>query len=161
MEREGINKKAQELSITTLILIVLGVIILVLLVLGFTKGWDFIFGKFDLLPGQNLEAVAQSCKVSAQSGLKIDYCGFKKIKLDSKTEYVNCLDDRLQGSLSDVADRPMKCTFDSTAVDKDRMGSAQYYCENTLKGTLGNGEVAFFCDKGDYGKVNGILCCKK
>jgi hypothetical protein len=154
MKREGINKKAQELSITTLILIVLGVIILVLLVLGFTKGWDFIFGKFDLLPGQNLEAVAQSCKVSAQSGLKIDYCGFKKIKLDSKTEYVNCLDDRLQGSI-DVADKLTQCTFSTGHANLDAAGSAQYYCQDILNGTTtcpGTGSLAI---------VNGIACCKK
>ena len=40
------NKKAQEMNITTLILLVLGVVVLIVLVLGFTKGWDSYEGIF-------------------------------------------------------------------------------------------------------------------
>ena len=33
------SKKAQNLSITTIILIILGVVVLVVLIIGFTQGW--------------------------------------------------------------------------------------------------------------------------
>lgn len=123
-----VDKKGQELSITTLVLIVLGVIILVLLVLGFTKGWDFIFGKFDLLPGQNLEAVAQSCKISAQGKLTIDYCSFKKVDIDGKTEYVNCRDPRvvqaIDADIRNFDGYPINCV--SPYTDNEQCAKLNY-----------------------------------
>lgn len=109
--QKRLSRKGQELSITTLILIVLGVVILVLLILGFTRGWDWIIGKFDLLPGQSLETLAQSCNVAAQGGLAVDFCSFKKIKVDSVTQYLNCQDPRLQASITSE-DKP-SCSPDA------------------------------------------------
>ena len=40
------SKKAQNLSITTIILIILGVVVLVVLIIGFTKGWGSVKGFF-------------------------------------------------------------------------------------------------------------------
>ncbi len=96
--KRGVHSKGQEgLSVTSLLVIILGIIVVVVLIIGFTQGFDFIFGKFKILPGQNLQAVAESCKASADLGLKIDYCTqFKKITVDGNTEYVNCEDPRLQ-----------------------------------------------------------------
>ncbi|MBX4211920.1 hypothetical protein KW787_00490 [Candidatus Pacearchaeota archaeon] len=93
------DKRGQDLSITTLILIILGIVVLVFIILGFYMGWDYIFGKIGLAPGQSLETLAQSCKVSNEANLQLDFCQVKKTKIDGVTEYVNCMDPRLQGSI--------------------------------------------------------------
>jgi len=118
------NKKGQELTIGTLILIVLGVIILVLLVIGFSVGWENIFKKFNIFGGgTDIESVVQSCKIALSSNAKYSFCSdFKKISVDGKVEYINCQDDRVASSL----DGSISC--DGTP--------AEDYCKNNLKGTL-------------------------
>lgn len=91
MRKEGMNKRAQDLSITTLILIALGIIVLVIIILGFTKGWNFVFGKFDLVPGQDLQTVVSACGIAGQAGLSADYCNtFREIEIGGEKKYVNC-----------------------------------------------------------------------
>ena len=86
------NKKGQEgITIGTLLLIVLGVVVVVVLIIGFTKGFGFIFGKQDVLPLQQMQAIAKSCELSAGTGtsaLAVDYCA--TLKMASKGVYVTC-----------------------------------------------------------------------
>ena len=85
------NKRGQGLSVTTLILIVLGIVVLVVVILGFTKGWNFVFGKIDILPGQSLQTAVKSCEISAQQELTVDYCNeFKEVKLAGKKQWITC-----------------------------------------------------------------------
>lgn len=89
------NKKGQGLSTTTLVLLILAGIVLVVVVLGFTQGWGYIFDKINLLPG-DLEAAAQSCGLSATQGLSTSYCNeFKELKIAGKKQWANC--DYLEG----------------------------------------------------------------
>ena len=116
MEEEGImnlrkinsksmNKRGQDLPIGTLILIVLGVIVLVLLVVGFTKGWDYILNFFAVAPGKSLETAVQSCNLAGQGGLRTDYClDFKKVDYAGETQYVNCEDDVIKTQLTTPLD---------------------------------------------------------
>ena len=83
-----INTKGQQFSIATLLAIVVGVAVVVIVILGFTGTFDFIFEKKDVLPGQQLQAIVESCKVAAGSSLTIDYCG--DIKKESDDRYVTC-----------------------------------------------------------------------
>ena len=140
----GMNSKGQEgVSLTTLLLIILGGVVIIVLIIGFTKGFDFIFGKFDILPGQNLQAVSESCAASAKLDLKVDYCTqFKKIKIDGKDEYINCQDDRLQ------LDKKMDC--DTGAKLPERL-----QCEKLISDLSGkDGEKD--CSKVLH--VNGKVC---
>ena len=67
-----VNKKAQGLSITTIILIILGVVILVVLIFGFTQGWDSIKGW--VAPSDNVEDVVSACSVACASDQVYDFC---------------------------------------------------------------------------------------
>lgn len=103
------NKRGQEgLTIGTLLLIILGVVVLVVLIIGATTGFDFIFGKFKLLPGQDLQSVVKSCEISAQNNLKADYCKqFKEVTLPSGQESsINCEYVKEQGLLTEVDNVP-------------------------------------------------------
>ena len=99
--QKRLNKKAQDLSIGTLILIVLGIVVLVLLILGFSYGWSSLWEKINIFQGGNsLNEMAVACNTAVASNAKITYCDdFKKIKIDGKTEYVNCEDSRLSNSI--------------------------------------------------------------
>lgn len=132
MDKRLMNKRGQDLTIGTLILIVLGVVVLVLLIIGFTRGWDFIFGKFDVAPGQDLQAVQKACELSEQADLRIDYCTFKEIEFQGDTEYVNCMDDRIG------VDSTMNCEGLPTGAE---------YCASRI-------------DSSDFSeaKVNGKIC---
>jgi len=66
------NKRGQELSTTAIILIVLGVIVLVVLVLGFTIGW----GKLApwLIQSDNLDMLNTQCTVACTSQNQAGFC---------------------------------------------------------------------------------------
>lgn len=99
MAKELLNKRGQELSIGTLVLIVLGIIVLVLLVLGFSIGWDNLFRKIGIFQGNDISSVVTACNVAVSSQSQVSYCEFKKISVDGETEYVNCEDSRVGGQL--------------------------------------------------------------
>ena len=75
------SKKAQGLSITAIILIILGIIVLVMLIIGFTAGWGNI--KDWIAPSNNVQQIVSHCSVACAAGNKYDFC-FKK--RDLKTE---------------------------------------------------------------------------
>lgn len=96
------EKKGQELSIGTLVLIVLGVIVLVLLVLGFSMGWDNLFSKIGIYSGSDISSMVAACKVAVSTQSKASYCEFKSVRIDKEKKEINCefiednnLDERL------------------------------------------------------------------
>lgn len=66
-----LNKRGQGLSTNAIILIILGVIILVILALGFTIGWK----KLNpFLPSDNVEAIKTSCTAACATGNTYAFC---------------------------------------------------------------------------------------
>src|SRR3989344_1120590 len=89
----GLKKKG-DVTITTVILIVLGLAVLVMMIIGFTKGWDVIFGQLGNAPSE-LQTYAKACALYAQGGLGIDFCNYKNMEIDGKDQIVNCMDPRI------------------------------------------------------------------
>lgn len=59
------NKKAQGLSTNTIILLILGIMVLVFLIIGFSVG----FGKLaPFLSKNNVDSIATSCEISCNTG---------------------------------------------------------------------------------------------
>ena len=77
------NKKAQGLSVNVIILIVLGLVVLVVLILGFTMGWSNIKGW--IVPSNNVAAIADSCKIACGTDQTYGYCSEKR-ELKTKEE---------------------------------------------------------------------------
>lgn len=96
------DKKGQEMSISTLVLIVIGVIVLVLLVMGFSYGWQNLLDKINIFGGgTTIDNVVTSCNIAASSGAANSFCAdFKKVKTSAGIEYINCQDSRVSGSLN-------------------------------------------------------------
>jgi len=111
-----VNKKGQDLSIGTLILIVLGIVVLVLLILGFSMGWTNLWEKINIFGGSgSISTVITNCGLLVASDSSYSYCNdFKKIDVDgsNKAEYVNCDDPRVKGGLSSQ----LTCTGDPVTV---------------------------------------------
>ena len=84
------NKKGQEFSVVTLVILGLAILTAVIIGWGFYTNWTFITGKTDVLPS-DLALKAEACKLST-SNLPA-YCGFGdplKISGISGDVYVNC-----------------------------------------------------------------------
>lgn len=120
MEKRELNKKGQNLTIGAVILIVLGVVVLVMLVVGFTKGWGFLFGKFDVLPGSDLETIAQACKIAGEANLMIDFCTFKEL---NDGNWVNCKDTRFAETLGSIGSG-ITCAKELRDFCKDEVSAA-------------------------------------
>ena len=65
------NKKGQGLSTNAIILIVLGVVILVVLIIGFTMGWKNIAFW---IPSDNVDTISNQCQASCSTRGVYDFC---------------------------------------------------------------------------------------
>jgi len=70
MNKSG-NKKGQGMSISTIILLILGVIVLVVLALGFSVGWSKIL---PFVSQDNVNAVSQQCSVACTTNDVFGFC---------------------------------------------------------------------------------------
>ena len=91
-----IEKRKGDVTISTVIFIVLGLVVLVMLIIGFTQGFDSLFGLFDKGPSE-LQQIASACELYAQGSLAIDFCNYR----EAGDELVNCNDPRIKTILTD------------------------------------------------------------
>ena len=69
------NRKAQGMSTSTIILLILGLVILVILIIGFTMGWEK-FGLF--LPKDNIDNIKTSCEVACSTNSQYAFCSVER-----------------------------------------------------------------------------------
>ena len=83
------NKRGQGLSTNAIILIILGVVILVVLIIGFTLGWGAL--KDRLGGGENVDKVSQACNTACSTQSVYDFCLKKReLKADQTLQDVTC-----------------------------------------------------------------------
>jgi len=66
-----LDKRGQGLSTNAIILIILGVIVLVILALGFMIGWNKLF---PFIPSDNVETIKTSCASACATGNTYGFC---------------------------------------------------------------------------------------
>jgi hypothetical protein len=76
-----LDKKGQGLSTTAIILIVLGVIVLVILAIGFMAGWNTVL---PWLNNDNVGTIVQQCGVACNLDSVYDYCSMQRELTDSE-----------------------------------------------------------------------------
>ena len=77
------NKKAQGLSTNAIILIVLGVIVLVILAIGFFAGWEKIAPW--IKPSNNVQSIVDACSMACSMNSVYDFCTVnRELKVDGK-----------------------------------------------------------------------------
>lgn len=79
------DKRGQGLSVNAIILIVLGIIVLVMLIIGFVMGWDKIMPW--LKPTNNVQDVSNACSLACSTGAKYTFC-FEKRELVTEDEVI-------------------------------------------------------------------------
>lgn len=84
-----INKRGQGLSTNAMVLIILGVLVLVLLIFGFTAGWNKLA---PWLSGDNIQDVVDSCDIACSTNSVYNYCSSTKTLTDEKNNEIttNC-----------------------------------------------------------------------
>ncbi len=67
--------KAQSMGTNTIILLILGLVVLVILIIGFTSGWDKVF---PFIGGGNVDKITSSCSAACVTGSTYDYCSVQR-----------------------------------------------------------------------------------
>ncbi len=89
------NKKGAELAIGTIVMIILALVVLVVIIYGFTIGWGNLWENIVGYGGGqvNVQTVVQACQVACSTQSVYDYCTkFRNVVFQekSKTEKLNC-----------------------------------------------------------------------
>lgn len=89
------SKKGQELTLGTIILIVLGIAVLVFLIFGFSTGWSNLWQKVTGLGGgtMNVETIKIDCQSDCQNGVTYGFCTEQRevvIENNFKNSTVTC-----------------------------------------------------------------------
>lgn len=78
------QKRGQGLSTNAIILIILGVVVLSVLIMGFTMGWK---NLAPWLPTDNVKTIASACEVACTTDAKYDYCSKPRtLKLEGEDD---------------------------------------------------------------------------
>ena len=67
----GMNRRGQELSTNAIIMIIIGIIVLVVLVLGFTIGWNRLL---PFVSSNNIENIKTACSTACATANTYDFC---------------------------------------------------------------------------------------
>jgi hypothetical protein len=90
------NKKGQGMSISSIILIILGLVILVILILGFVIGWDKIAPWIG--GSNNIDTLKNSCGTACSTNSQFDFCSVKRDVKDGTNA-------KFQATCNDLATR--------------------------------------------------------
>ena len=76
------GKKGQELTLGTVILIVLGIAVLVFLIFGFSSGWGNLWDRITNFAGgkANLDTIKTGCELACAQNSVSDWCTERTVK---------------------------------------------------------------------------------
>ena len=123
------NKKGAEMTIGTIIIIILALVVLVILIYGFSTGWTNLWDKITGFGGgkANVQTVVQSCQLACTTSSNFDYCKTRKLIEDPDgdgkmaTRDVTC--KTLEGTTYGLSACDITCTTlptDCVEMDPDR-----------------------------------------
>lgn len=75
------SKRGQNLTLGTVILIVLGIAVLVFLIYGFSTGWSNLWSRVTAFtnPDSNVDTVKQACELACSTNGVSAYCSQKRV----------------------------------------------------------------------------------
>ncbi len=97
------NKRGQELTLGTIILIVLGVVVLIFLIYGFSTGWSNLWQRITGLGGGkvNVDTVRTACLIACGNEEVYSFCNEgKKVVLDGGYENPSVTCNQLVGKVN-------------------------------------------------------------
>ena len=88
------NKKGAEMTIGTIIVIILALVVLVVIIYGFVTGWGNLWQKIIGIGGggkPNVQTQVDSCKIACASDAKSDYCKTRNVIFeDNSNQTLTC-----------------------------------------------------------------------
>jgi len=90
------SKRGQALSTNAIILIILGVVVLVILIAGFTLGWNKIL---PFISTNNVDTIKNSCNIACSTESAFDYCSFER-------EVKDGVNDKFSETCNNLANDP-------------------------------------------------------
>ena len=133
------NKRGQGLSVNAIILIVLGVVVLAVLILGFTLGWQKIL---PFVSTNNVNTLVTTCGIACSTNSQFDFCISKR---DLKVG-----DD----SIKDVT-----CNYLAEKQKKYGVDSCGSICDDTTRIIEGTSVSRFnFENQEEFSKSEIVVC---
>lgn len=87
------KKGAEGFSFSTMLAIIFGVVGLVIVVIGFTQGWEY-FGTLLGFASDDLPNAAKACAVylgaEDASLTTLNYCKYRELTINGQKQWVNC-----------------------------------------------------------------------
>lgn len=129
------NERGQELSTSTIILIILGVIILVVLVIGFTIGWNKII---PYVSSSNTNTVSTQCLAACSTNSVYDFCS-RTFDLNSGTATIHnatcnyLAQQQTQYGIASCSSTPCDNIIFDTATS---VSNLQSQCNSTVSGKI-------------------------
>ena len=144
--KERMNKKGQSegTGLGTILALIVGVVAVIIIIVGLTQGWSFIFDKLGFLPDDLNSAAVACASYAGNPSLALSYCQYRELTIDGKKQWVNCNDVHAKAIIVLGVD---KVDFDIQTCENQGK-----YCEDVLNEKTGY-------DGKEY--VNGVLCAKK
>jgi hypothetical protein len=85
------EKRGQQMTLGTIILIVLGIAVLVFLIYGFSTGWSNLWDRVTAFSGKsNIDTIKQACALACTSNSEAAFCSdVRMVKYGSKVNAWN------------------------------------------------------------------------
>jgi len=90
-----VNKRAQNLTLGTILLMLLGVVVVVILIWGFSSGWSNLWDKITGYGGSsNVDTIKNACALACSSSQKYAFCeDVRTLKFGKEIEVTSEGDD--------------------------------------------------------------------
>ena len=154
-----IDKKAQNMSLTTILIMVLGVVVVVLLIWGFSVGWGNFWDTVNPFASKsNIDNIKSACALACSAGGASDYCSLvRDVKMPD--------DSKLKGSCATLGPQgvascsAVSCTT-SAYPSCDALGGAW---EDTCgeKRAIAKSSDMYVASPESHPENNGKFCCEK
>ncbi len=125
-----VNKKAQSMSLTTILLMVLGIVVVVLLIWGFSTGWSGFWDRISPFGSKaNVDSIRSGCKLACASSDQYNFCEKSQtVKFDDGTSWKGSCYNFMANSKVGVEGCSIECSVDK--LPKKCEGTS----ENSLEG---------------------------
>lgn len=91
--KKEMNKKGAEMAIGTIIVIILALVVLVFLIMGFSRGWGNLWQSITNIGGgeSNVQTIVSACNIACSTNAQFDYCKPRDVKFgDDNDGKYNC-----------------------------------------------------------------------
>ena len=143
------NKRGQGLSTNAIILIVLGVIVLVILAIGFMAGWEKIA---PWMSKDNVDTIIQQCEVACTTNSVYSYCSKERDLNDGENKVTGTCEIFQESNKYGMASCNIQCS--NVGVIYEDKATSQKWCEDEEEEVRKDIRVYYF----EEGVLNSEKC---